>query len=182
VSPIPTIGAEITQIQLNFGTAGVLGTGERNGLTGDAEGTYQTINGVNTYVPDSHATVTQNGFADGTLTGIAFDQTGTIQGTFSNGQTIALAQVAMATVENEGGLTNVGNNYYQQSVNSGAETIGLAGSNGAGTIIGGALEGSNVDLTVELSNMIIAQRGFEVNARVITVESQNLQTLTQLGQ
>jgi flagellar hook protein FlgE len=182
VSPIPSIGAEITQISLNFGTAGVIGTGERNGLTGDAEGTYQTINGVNTYVPDSHATVTQNGYADGTLTGIAFDETGKIQGTFSNGQTIALAQVAMATVENEGGLNNVGSNYYSQSINSGAETIGLAGQNGAGTIEGGSLEGSNVDLTVELSNMIIAQRGFEVNARVITVESQNLQTLTQLGQ
>jgi flagellar hook protein FlgE len=182
VSPIPSIGAEITQIQMNFGTAGVIGTGQRNGLTGDAEGTYQTINGVNTYVPDSHATVTQDGFADGTLNSLAFDSTGKIQGTFSNGQTIALGQVAMATVENEGGLNSVGSNYYSTSINSGAETIGLAGQNGIGTIQGGALEGSNVDLTVELSNMIIAQRGFEVNARVITVESQNLQTLTQLGQ
>jgi len=182
VSPIPTIGSEITQVSLNFGTAGKLGTGERNGLTGDAEGTYQTINGVNTYVPDSHATVTQNGYADGTLSGIAFDSTGTINGTFTNGQTIALAQVAMATVENEGGLNTVGTNYYSTSVNSGAETIGLAGQNGIGTIDGGSLEGSNVDLTVELSNMIIAQRGFETNARVITVENQNLQTLAQLGQ
>jgi flagellar hook protein FlgE len=182
VSPIPSIGAEITQINLNFGTAGLMGVGQRNGLTGDAEGTYQTINGVNTYVPDSHATVTQNGYADGSLTTLAFDETGTVQGTFTNGQTIALAQVAMATVENEGGLNTVGSNYYSQSVNSGAETIGLAGQNGMGTVEGGSLEGSNVNLTVELSNMIIAQRGFEVNARVITVESQNLQTLTQLGQ
>jgi flagellar hook protein FlgE len=170
------------QIHLNFGTAGILGVGQRNGLTGDAEGTYQTINGVNTYVPDSHATVTQNGYADGTLSSLAFDETGTINGTFSNGQTIALAQVAMASVENEGGLNSVGTNYYTPSVNSGAETIGLAGQNGLGTVVGGSLEGSNVDLTTELSNMIIAQRGFQVNARVITVESQNLQTLTQLGQ
>jgi len=182
VSPLPSIGAEVTQVSLNFGTAGLLGTGERNGLTGDAEGTYQTINGVNTYVPDSHTTVTQNGYPDGTLSGIAFDSTGTINGTFTNGKTIALAQVAMATVENEGGLNTVGTNYYSTSVNSGAETIGLAGQNGIGTIDGGSLEGSNVDLTVELSNMIIAQRGFETNARVITVENQNLQTLAQLGQ
>jgi flagellar hook-basal body protein len=182
LSPLPSIGAEITQVQLNFGTAGLLGSGQRNGITGDAEGTYQTINGVNTYVPDSHATVTQDGYADGTLSNLAFDSTGTINGTFSNGQTIALAQTAMATVENEGGLNNVGTNYYTTSVNSGAETIGLAGQNGVGTIVGGSLEGSNVDLTTELSNMIIAQRGFQVNARVITVESQNLQTLTQLGQ
>jgi len=182
VSPIPSIGAEITQISLNFGTAGLLGVGERNGLTGDAEGTYQTINGVNTYVPDSHATVTQDGYADGTLSSLAFDATGKIQGTFSNGQTIALGQLAMATVENEGGLNKVGDNYYSTSINSGAETIGLAGQNGVGTIQGGSLEGSNVDLTVELTNMIIAQRGFQVNARVVTVESQNLQTLVQLGQ
>jgi len=182
VSPIPSIGAEITQIQLNFGTAGVLGVGQRDGLTGDAQGTTQPINGVNTYVPDSHATVTQDGFADGFLSGIAFDATGTIQATFSNGQTIAMAQVAMATVENEGGLQNVGANYFQTSINSGAETIGLAASNGVGKIEGSALEGSNVNLTTELTNMIIAQRGFQVNARVITVESQNLQTLVQLGQ
>jgi flagellar hook protein FlgE len=76
----------------------------------------------------------------------------------------------------------VGNDYYQTSTNSGAETIGTAGSNGMGTIDGGSLETSNVDLTTELTNMIIAQRGFESNARVITVESQDLQTLTQLGQ
>jgi flagellar hook protein FlgE len=182
VSPLPTQGAEITQIFLNFGTAGILGTGERDGLTSDAQGTYQTINGVNTYVPDSHSTVTQDGYTDGTLTGLAFDSTGKIDGTFSNGQTVALAQVAMATVENPGGLNSVGRNYYSLSPNTGAETIGLAGSNGMGIITGGSLEGSNVDLTVELSNMIIAQRGFEVNARVITVDSQNLQTLTQLGQ
>lgn len=184
VSPIPSIGAEITQVQLNFGTAGLLGTGQRNGLTGDAAGSYQTINGVNTYVPDSHATATQNGYNSGTLQSISFDATGTIQGTFDNSaqSTIALGQVAMASVENEGGLTSVGNDYYQTSVNSGAETIGLAGSNGMGTIEGGSLEGSNVDLTVELSNMIIAQRGFQTNARVITVESQDLQTLAQLGQ
>jgi flagellar hook-basal body protein len=182
-SPIPSTGAEITQIKLNFGTAGVLGAGQRNGLTGDAEGTYQiAANGISTYTPDSHATVTQNGYTDGTLTDLAFDSTGTIQGTFTNGQTIALAQVAMATVENEGGLTSTGDNYYQTSVNTGVETIGLAGSNGVGTIEGGSLESSNVNLTTELTNMIIAQRGFEVNARVVTVESQNEQTLTQLGQ
>lgn len=181
-SPIPSTGAEITQISMNFGTAGVLGVGQRDGLTGDAQGTYQNINNVTTYVPNSHATVTQNGYADGRLTGLAFDSTGTIQGTFSNGKTIPVAQLAMASVENEGGLSNSGTNYYSTSVNSGVETIGLAGSNGMGTITGGALESSNVDLTIELSNMIIAQRGFQLNSRVVTVESQNLQTLTQLGQ
>lgn len=182
VSPIPNIGAEVTDVTLNFGTAGILGSGERNGLVSDAEGSFQTVNGVNTYVPDSHSTQTQNGYADGTLQSISFDQTGTIQGTFSNGQTTALGQVVLASFENEGGLTSVGDNYYTTSPNTGAVTVGLAAQNGFGTIQGGSLEGSNVDLTVELTNMIIAQRGFEMNSRVITVENQNLQTLTQLGQ
>jgi flagellar hook protein FlgE len=115
-----------------------------------------------------------------TLTGIEFDPTGTINGTFSNQQTIALAQAAMATVQNEGGLVSSGNNNYSLSVNAGLETIGLARKDGMGTILGGSLESSNVDTAVELSDMILAQRAFEENSRVITVESQDLQTLTQL--
>jgi flagellar hook protein FlgE len=193
VSPIPTVGAEIMDISMNFGTAGYTeGNGdvspgtivgaERNGLYSDSEGSYQTINGVNTYVPDSHATTTQNGYADGTLESLSFNSTGTIEGTFTNGQTTALGQVLMASVENENGLESVGNNYYTTSANTGAVTLGTAGSNGMGTIEGSYLEESNVDLTTELSNMIIAQRGFDVNSRVIAVENANLQVLTQLGQ
>jgi len=199
-SPIPTLGAEIMDITMNFGTAGytaanVAGAGangiplagtivgaKRDGLFSDAEGTYQVINGVNTYVADSHCTNSQNGYADGTLTSLSFDETGTIQGQFSNGQTTALGQVLMASVENINGLEQVGDNYYQAGPNAGAQTLGLAGKNGMGTIQGGYLENSNVDLTTELSNMIIAQRGFDVNSRVIAVENANLQVLTQLGQ
>src|SRR6185369_17573279 len=101
----------IVDVTLNFGTAGTLGFGRRDGLTGDAQGTYQTIAGVNTYVPDSHATETQDGYADGVLTGLSFDATGTINGTFSNGEVVALAQVAMETVLNPSGLNSVGSNY-----------------------------------------------------------------------
>jgi flagellar hook-basal body protein len=182
-SPIPNLGAEITDVTLNFGTAGMLGFGKRDGVTGDAEGTYQVVNGVNTYIPNSTIFAkTQNGYTDGLLTGVQFDATGTIQGSFSNGQTAALGQIVMAMPENQGGLTKVGSNYFAQSANSGGLFVGLAGQDGVGTVQGNSLEGSNVDLTVELSNMIIAQRGFEVNARVISVENSELQTTTQLGQ
>jgi len=193
VSPIPTLGAEIMDVTMNFGTAGYTeGPGDaapgtivgakRDGLYSDAEGTYQVVNGVNTYVANSHATTSQDGYADGTLQSISFDSTGTIQGKFSNGQTTALGQVLLASFENEGGLNSVGTNYYSTSSNSGAITLGLGNMNGMGAIEGGSLEASNVDLTVELSNMIIAQRGFDVNSRVISVENANLQVLTQLGQ
>ncbi len=213
VSPIPTLGAEIMQVQMNFGTAGytqgpgvdpaaapgvaaapdtalpvgaktpgtIIGAG-RDGLFSDAEGTYQIINGVNTYVANSNATSSANGWADGTLESLSFNATGTIEGQFSNQQTVALGQVLMADFTNINGLNSVGNNYYTTGPNTGTRTLGLAGSGNLGTVEGGYLEGSNVDLTTELSNMIIAQRGFDVNSRVISVENANLQVLTQLGQ
>jgi flagellar hook protein FlgE len=182
-SPLPTEGAEITQIQMNFGTAGVLGKGQRNGLYSDADGSYQIVNGVNTYVPKQTAyAASQNGYAEGQLQSLSFDGTGTIQGTFSNGQVTALGQVILAEPNNPDGLANVGNNYYQTSPNSGPMFLGTAGQLDLGTVQGDTLELSNVDLSVELSNMIIAQRGFDVNSRVIAVENSNLQILSQLGQ
>ena len=183
VSPIPNLGAEVTRVTLNFGTAGMLGFGKRDGVTGDAEGSYQVVNGVNTYVPNSTIFAkTQNGYSDGLLTGVQFDRTGTIVGSFTNGQNVALGQIVMAMPENQGGLSKVGSNYFAQSANSGGLFVGLAGQDGVGTVQGNSLELSNVDLTVELSNMIIAQRGFEVNARVISVTNSTLQTTVQLGQ
>lgn len=182
-SPIPTQGAEITQITLNFGTAGVLGQGRRDGVYSDAEGSYQVLNGVNTYVPKSTAYgKSQDGYASGILSSVQFDATGTINGSFTNGQTTAIGQVVIAMPNNADGLSKVGDNYYQASANSGAMFVGFAGQDGVGTVQGDTLELSNVDLTVELSNMIIAQRGFDVNSRVIAVENSNLQILSQLGQ
>ena len=185
VSPIPTVGAEVMAINMNFGTAGQLGTGKRDGLYSDAAGSFQTINGVNTYQPNDTAFVkTQDGHAEGQLTGLSFDHTGTIQGSFSTGSstmTVALGQIVMAKVDNPEGLTKLGNGYYQTSANSGSTFVGLAGQNGLGTVQGDALEGSNVDLTVELSNMIIAQRGFDVNARTISTANDTLTTLVNLG-
>ena len=182
-SPPPSDGAQITAVQLNFGTFGALGTGKRDGLFSDAEGSYQVVNGVNTYVPQftAHA-ASQDGYADGTLQGLSVDRTGTLQGTFSNGQVVALAQLSMATVNNPEGLESVGNGYYEASNSSGVLEQSLAGKDGLGTIQGGALENSNVDLTVELSNMIIAQRGFEANAREVSVINSTLQTLAALGE
>ncbi len=183
VSPLPTQGAEVLAVKLNFGTFGILGLGRRDGLISDAEGGYQNVNGINTYVPQftAHA-VSQNGYADGTLESLAVDKTGTIQGTFTNGQIKALAQLAMATVNNPEGLEQVGNGYFTPSSSSGTMEETVAGKEGLGTILGGALENSNVDLTVELSNMILAQRSFEANARMVSTINSTLQTLAALGQ
>jgi len=189
VGPIPSQGADTMDVVLDFGTPGMLGgpgvanPGRRDGLYSDAEGTYTLINGVNTYVPNSTAYVKeQDGYTDGQLLGVSWDNLGDIIGHFNNGQDVALAQVAMAMPNNQEGFAKVGGNYYQTTANSGPMFVGHAGQLGIGTTQGDALEGSNVDLTVELSNMIIAQRGFEVNARVIAVTNSTMQTTVQLGQ
>lgn len=182
VSPIPNLGAEITAVDLNFGTWGLLGQGRRDGITGDAEGTYQVISGVNTYVPNHTVyAASQDGYRDGILQGVNFNTQGMIQGSFSNGQVVDLAQVAVAQVENPRGLSKVGSNYFTLSPNSGQSHLGLAGKGTFARVQGGSLEGSNVDLTVELSNMIVAQRAFEVNARVVSTVNTQLETQVNLG-
>ncbi len=183
VSPIPFIGAEILSVELNFGKSGLLGTGRRNGIYSDAEGSYQEKNGVNTYMPNQTAhAATQDGYRDGILQGLNFEPDGTLLGTFSNDQRVEVARLAMAQVENQEGLSRMGNNYYQTSANSGSLQMGLAGKKGLGFIQGNSLEGSNVDLTVELSNMIVAQRGFEANARMVSSASNTMDTVDKLGQ
>jgi flagellar hook protein FlgE len=92
----------------------------------------------------------------------------------------ALAQVALAQFTNPSGLLRDGDNTYAQSANSGLPVIGFAGSSNQSSITPGALEGSNVDLSTEFTDMIIDQRGFQANARVITTADEMLQELVNL--
>ncbi len=157
------------------------GIGLRDGLTGDyGDGTYDPTTGV--YQP-VHTVYTSyvDGYPEGTLTGVSIDQVGGINCSFSNGRTIRYAQLAMTKFENSEGLQKAGGNYYAKTVASGLGQIGTAGSSGFGVTVGGALEASNVDLTVELTNMLIAQRMFESNARVVTSADKILDTLVNLG-
>ena len=183
ISPLPQNGAEIIAIDLNFGKWGLLGIGQRNGIYSDADGSYKIINGVNTYVPDSTVyAASQNGYPEGQLQSISFDPTGMIEGAFSNGQTVGLAQVALEQVQNPDGLSQVGNNDFALSLNSGPVQVGQAGQGNFGTIQDDSLEGSNVDLTTELSNMILAQRSFDTDSRMIAVVNETMDTLDHLGQ
>jgi len=122
----------------------------------------------------------QNGNALGTLQSFAINEAGQIIGTFSNGLTDLLGQVALAIFNNPAGLTETGNSLYVPSANSGLPQIGAAGTGGRGTLIPGALEMSNVDLAEEFTRMIIAQRGFQANARVITTADTILGELVAL--
>jgi flagellar hook protein FlgE len=116
-----------------------------------------------------------DGFASGTLASYAIQPDGTIEGTFSSGQTLALGQVAVANFANNQGLSNVGNNSYNATTASGQAVVGVAGTGGSGTIVGGAVEQSNVNIASEFSNLIVAQQSYGANAKSIT-------TLQQLSQ
>jgi len=93
---------------------------------------------------------------------------GTIDGTFTSGNTLALGQVAVASFANNQGLVSVGNNNYQSTAASGAAVLGLAGTGGRGTIVGGSVEQSNVDIASEFAKLIVAQQAYSANAKSIT--------------
>jgi flagellar hook protein FlgE len=123
---------------------------------------------------------TQDGFAAGSLTATSIDQNGTINGLFSNGKTLALAQVAVASFANPEGLDRVGSNYLRSNAASGDPATGGGGSGARGVIRQGTLESSNVDIATEFTRLIIAQRGFEANAKTVSVSDQILQSLTNI--
>ncbi len=115
---------------------------------------------------------TQNGYAAGTLSGYSVLADGTVQGTFSNGETHAVGRVAVANFANPEGLQLQGNNQYQVTASSGQAVVGTAGTGGRGTIIGSSVEQSNVDVATQLSDLIVAQRSYEANAKAITTLDQ----------
>ncbi|MFC1555331.1 flagellar hook-basal body complex protein, partial [candidate division KSB1 bacterium] len=107
----------------------------------------------------------QDGFGLGELSQVSIDQEGRIEGQFTNGRNLLLAQLSVAAFNNPSGLLRVGDNSFQLSANSGVPIIGAAGTAVQSKIVPGALEQSNVDLSQEFTNMIIAQRGFQASAR-----------------
>ena len=122
----------------------------------------------------------QDGYEAGSLDMVSTDSGGVLTGIFTNGQSKALAQIALATFSNPGGLLKEGGNLYQISNNSGLPNIGTADSGGRGSIAVGKLEMSNVDLAQEFTNMIVTQRGFQANSRVITTSDEMLQDLINI--
>ena len=118
---------------------------------------------------------TQDGYAAGTYTGFSVDANGVLSAQFSNNQSQVVGQIALATVANPSGLTRNGENTYIASSSSGLVTIGAANTGGRGQIVGSALEGSNVDISTEFADLIVAQRSFEANSKTVTA----FDTITQ---
>ncbi|ONN26653.1 flagellar hook protein FlgE [Thermosipho affectus] len=139
------------------------------------------LTGITQFAATSDAyVVEQNGNAQGTLESFSIAENGDIIGTFSNGLTDKLGKVALAIFNNPAGLLEAGNSLYTESANSGSAIIRQPGFGGSGALISGALEMSNVDLSEEFTKLIIAQRGFQANARVVTTADQILQEVVNL--
>lgn len=137
--------------------------------------------GTTQYADDSTLrALTQDGYGPGELRDIQVEDDGTITGLFSNGEELAIGQVVLAKFKAQEGLERQGYNVWRATTVSGEALVGEAGTGGRGSVVSGAVEGSNVDLAYEFTRMIASQRGFQANSRTITTGDQMLQEVMNL--
>ena len=146
-------------------------------------GTLGGFDGITSYDSKSNTeNIAQDGYTGGTLNGLRIDQSGKIIGSFTNGHSMALAQVSMATFTNNNGLEKLGGNVWGETANSGGPVIGAASTGSRGKINASTLEMSNVDLSHAFTQLIVIQRGYQANSKTITTSDTMLNTLLQLKQ
>jgi flagellar hook protein FlgE len=124
--------------------------------------------------PSATSSKSQNGAAAGMIDSISISADGSIVATFGAGQTVSVGQLSLASFNNPKGLVKLGSNRYGESQAAGIPNVGVAGTGGRGTLIGSALEQSNVDIAQEFTQMILAQRGYQANSKTITVSDELL--------
>ena len=160
---IPNLADGASTMGMNWELASSSGTG----LITQVSGSSSTSN------------TTQDGATSGSLTSFSINSDGTISGAFSNG-TKVVGQIALANFANLQGLTKEGDNNYSATISSGAAIVGTPGTSSMGTLTGSALELSNVDMSTEFSNLIIAERGYQANAKSVTTFDQIAQDTINL--
>ncbi|QTO52979.1 flagellar hook protein FlgE [Duffyella gerundensis] len=138
-------------------------------------GSLQQNTGANTF-----GAPTQDGYKPGDLTSYVINDDGTLMGNYSNGKEQVLGQIVLANFANPEGLKSEGDNVWSATSASGQALVGIAGTGNLGNLTAGALESSNVDLSQELVNMIVAQRNYQSNAQTIKTQDQILNTLVNL--
>jgi flagellar hook-basal body protein len=149
------------------GTVGALEIGDKTGLS--QEFTEYTLDKID-----------QNGAPVGELVSVSIDEDGFVVASFNNGETQNLYKIPLADFSNPNGLKAISGNVYAETAESGELNLRQAGQNGVGDIVSNALEASNVDLAEQLTDMIIAQRAYQANTRVISTSDELLEQLTQL--
>jgi flagellar hook protein FlgE len=132
--------------------------------------------------PSATSANSQDGSPAANLVSVGLADGGKILAQFSNGQQIVVGQMAMATIRNPASLISVGNSDYQLSANTATPAIGMPGTGGRGMVLGGSIEASTVDIAKEFTNLIVFQRGYEANARVVTTVDQLSQDTINLKQ
>jgi flagellar hook protein FlgE len=162
-------GATAQNIGFNFGTSIAAGG---TGLTGSTQ--FGSASNVSAQ--------SQDGYASGDLTGVSIDGTGTVSGNYSNGQSIAVGQLAVAKFQSNNGLADAGHNLWTATNASGAAAVGTAGSGGRAAVVSGSLEQSNVDISTQLVELIAHQASFQANSKTITTADQMMQTVVNLQQ
>jgi flagellar hook protein FlgE len=151
------------------------------GTSGKTDGLSQFDTGESTPSISVKST-SQNGVQYGQLTGVSVNAAGEVIAAYDNGQKVPIFKVPVVTFPNENGLTAQSDGVFQQSNLSGTYTLNQAGTNGAGTISGEALEASTVDTSTEFSNMIVAQQAYSSASQVIGVDKQDFTSLIQVVQ
>ena len=201
--PAADVGTTGSPVSLGSGTLTFSGSGQLTAPTGNVTGIPVTglANGASNmtfnwdlYDSSNSPIITQassasavsstqqDGYSSGTLASFNIQGDGTIQGIFSNGQTLALGQLALASFANQQGLVRNGSNEFLASLSSGTANIGTPNTGGRGGLSGGSLEQSNVDIATEFAQLILAERGYQANSRVVTTIDQVVQDAISMKQ
>lgn len=182
-------GNLLTETQtVAFSSSGLITSGETGTYTYDPDNGAADMSitldltGTTQFGNDSEVSdISQDGYTSGSLVSFTIDDTGTVIATYSNDQTQSIDQIQLATFSNENGLQSNGDNTWLATSASGQALLGVASSGSLGSILSGTTEDSNVDLTTELVNLIIAQRNFQANAKSVTAQSEVLQQAVNIG-
>ncbi|MBO9357343.1 flagellar hook-basal body complex protein [Bordetella petrii] len=162
-------------VSLSFGTPG--------GATSPADPmtVVMSYDGITQYGSDFSPKVTQNGYSSGEFSGLSIGADGTLLASYTNGETAVIGTLALANFNNVQGLQPVGNNAWAETGASGQAMLGQPGTNGLATVVGQAVEASNVDMSEELVNMIVAQRTYQANAQSIKTQDEVMQVLMNMS-
>lgn len=170
-------GITVPPGKINYPAIDPQSGGDPMNITIDLQGSVPVTQFGGSFTVNS---IKQNGYTSGRITGIDIDDTGIVRARFTNGQNRTLGQVVLSNFANPNGLRQMGETNWAESFSSGPPLIGTPGAGSLGLIQSGALEGSNVDLTGQLVNMITAQRNFQANAQVISTADTVTQTVINI--
>lgn len=174
-----TVTTTMDQAGLTLGSSNTISFNPGGGATNPQTVTLD-FSKLTQYGTAGDLKATTDGYRAGTMKSQSIDQAGVIVGHFDNGKNFNLGQIAMASFQNQEGLEKVGGTLFRETNNSGTPNIGEAGTSNRGSLSPGKLEMANVDLSEEFTNMIVTQRGFQSNSRVITTSDEMLQELIGL--